>query len=108
MATFHVRRLKGKDDGKNIHKNMRKLQRCAQLHIQMHVLFIQENNGNRAKVNEWKDMCERNGYSIVHGLHNNTSGSGRGAAALLMKMSTFNLTEKEIRDTAKPRKENSP
>ena len=38
-------------------------------------------------------MCERSGYSIVHGLHNDTTGSGRGAAALLTKMSTFNLTE---------------
>ena len=41
----------------------------------------------------WKAMCERSGYSIVHGLHNDTTGSGRRAAAPLTKMSTFNLTE---------------
>ena len=44
-------------------------------------------------MSEWKALCERSGYSIVHGLHNDTTGSGRGAAALLTKMSTFNLTE---------------
>ena len=64
------------------------------------VLFI--HNGNRAKVNEWKKMCSRNGYSIVHGLHNDTTGSGRGAAALLMKMSTFNLTEKDLETQPSP------
>ena len=64
------------------------------------VLFI--HNGNRAKVNEWKKMCSRNGYSIVHGLHNDTTGSGRGAAALLMKMSTFNLTEKDSETQPSP------
>jgi exonuclease III len=59
------------------------------------VLFIQEHNGDRAKVSEWKALCERSGYSIVHGIHNDTTGSGRGAAARIVKMSTFNLTEKD-------------
>ena len=83
MATFNVRGLKGKEDG--IHK-MRNLLKWAHKNS-LDVLFIQEHNGNRVKVNEWKAMCERSGYSIVHGLHNDTTGSGRGAAALLTKMS---------------------
>ena len=41
-------------------------------------------------------------YSIIHGLHNDTTGSGRGAAALLMKMSTFNLTEKDLETQPSP------
>ena len=89
MATFNVRGLKGKEDG--IHK-MRTLLKWAHKNS-LDVLFIQEHNGNRDKVSEWKALCERSGYSIVHGLHNDTTGSGRGAAALLTKMSTFNLTE---------------
>ena len=72
---------------------MRNLLTWAHKNSLIDVLFIQEHNGNRDKVNEWKAMCERSGYSIVHGLHNDTTGSGRGAAALLTKMSTFNLTE---------------
>ena len=89
MATFNVRGLKGKEDGKD---KMRNLLTWAYKNS-LDVLFIQEHNGNRDKVSEWKAMCERSGYSIVHGLHNDTTGSGRGAAALLTKMSTFNLTE---------------
>ena len=44
-------------------------------------------------MSEWKALCERSGYSIVHGIHNDTTGAGRGAAALIVKRSTFNLTE---------------
>ena len=91
MATFNVRGLKGKEDGTHTDK-MRNLLAWAYKNS-LDVLFIQEHNGNRDKVSEWKAMCERSGYSIVHGLHNDTTGSGRGAAALLTKMSTFNLTE---------------
>ena len=47
-------------------------------------------------MSEWKALCERSGYSIVHGIHNDTTGSDRGAAALIIRMSiTFNLTEKD-------------
>ena len=95
MATFNVRGLKGKDDDGMTNK-MRKLLKWAWAHINsLDVLFIQEHNGDRAKVSEWKALCERNGYSIIHGIHNDTTGSGRGAAALIIKMSTFNLTEKD-------------
>ena len=51
--------------------------------------------GDTRKVNEWRAMYERSGYHIVHGLHNATNGSRRGAATLLMKMYTFNLTEND-------------
>ena len=73
---------------------MSKLLKWAHINS-LDVLFIQEHNGDRAKVSEWKALCERNGYSIIHGIHNDTTGSGRGAAALIIKMSTFNLTEKD-------------
>lgn len=80
MATVNVRGVTGKDDG--IDKT-RKLLRWVNTN-NLDALFVQEHNGDHSKVNEWKDMCERSGYSIVHGLHlNDTNGSGRGAAILL-------------------------
>ena len=94
MATFNVRGPKGKDDDWMTNK-MRKLPKWAHI-TSLDVLFIQEHNGDRAQVSEWKALCERSGYSIVHGIHNDTTGSGRGAAAPIKKMSiTFNLTEKD-------------
>ena len=58
MATFNERGLKGKEDGKD---KMRNLLTWAHKNSLIDVLFIQEHNGNRDKVNEWKAMCERSG-----------------------------------------------
>ena len=36
------------------------------------VLFIQEHNGDRAKVSEWKALCKRSGYSYMCHAQTNT------------------------------------
>ena len=55
MATFNVRGLKGKEDG--IHKQMRNLLKWAHKNS-LDLLFIQEHNGNRVKVNDGK-LCAK-------------------------------------------------
>ena len=61
MATVNVRGVTGKDDG--IDKTRKLLRRVNTNNLD--ALFVQEQNGDHSKVNEWKDMCERSGYTVA-------------------------------------------
>ena len=61
--------------------------------LELDVLCLQEHNAGGAKVKEWQRIAHANGYCIRIGTKGDSKT--RGGAAMIVKMSTFNLTEKD-------------
>ena len=60
---------------------------------ELDILCIQEHNAGADKLKEWKRIAHANGLCIRLGTRRETTA--RGGAALIAKMSTFNLGEKD-------------
>ena len=91
MCTFNVNGL----NEKGLQK-MRDLMKWANEKT-LDVIFIQEHNLGINKHTKWRNVCRQHGYCIIHGIHTKKADMAvrahRGATALLLKMSTFKLTE---------------
>ena len=63
------------------------------------VIFIQEHNLGVGKHKKWRDLSRRFGFCVIHGIHalkeDRVVRARRGATALLLRMSTFDLTEND-------------
>ena len=64
------------------------------------VIFIQEHNLGVGRHKRWRDLCRRFGFCVIqHGVHalknDRAVRAQRGATAMLLRMSTFDLTEND-------------
>jgi exonuclease III len=60
---------------------------------ELDILCIQEHNAGATKLKEWKRIAHANGLCIRLGTRRETTA--RGGAALIAKMSTFDMCEKD-------------
>ena len=63
------------------------------------VIFIQEHNLGVGRHKKWRDFSRRSGFCVIHGIQalkeDRVVRARRGATALLLRMSTFDLTEND-------------
>ena len=64
------------------------------------VIFIQEHNLGVGRHKRWRDLCRRFGFCVIHGIHalkkDRAVRAQRGAKAMLLRMSTFDLTPQKM------------